>query len=193
METIQLKHTQLFYEKDFLSPVESDQLLRYFLKKEPDYWNQQKVTIFGKTYNSPRLERFISKEKDKTYSYSNNLLSTFPWERQLDPIALKLKQMGYDFNAVLINYYRNGQDSNGWHADNEKELGNDPIIASISLGAQRRFYFQSRDRSEKVKMNLEHGSLLIMEKGSQIHYQHQLPKMLKLAEPRINLTFRQIY
>ena len=99
----------------------------------------------------------------------------------------------HDFNCVLLNLYRDGADSNGWHADNEKELGKQPQIASFSLGASRFFHFKHRRiKEEKYKMELHHGSLLLMEGAMQEHWLHQIPKTKKLMQPRINLTFRKI-
>ena len=99
----------------------------------------------------------------------------------------------HEFNCVLLNLYRDGADSNGWHADNEKELGKHPQIASVSFGAPRFFHFKHRKiKSERYKMELHHGSLLLMEGAMQEHWLHQIPKTKKLLEPRINLTFRKI-
>jgi alkylated DNA repair dioxygenase AlkB len=99
----------------------------------------------------------------------------------------------HDFNCVLLNLYRNGADSNGWHADNEKELGKHPQIASYSFGAPRFFHFKHRKiKEQRHKMELHHGSLLLMEGNMQEHWLHQIPKTIKPMEPRINLTFRKI-
>ncbi|MCB0477460.1 MAG: alpha-ketoglutarate-dependent dioxygenase AlkB [Crocinitomicaceae bacterium] len=193
MQRIQLQKTHLLLDTNFLTHEEANYLLHFFLNQPIEFWNQQTVKIFGKTYQSPRKERFICQDTDKSYSYSNNSLKTHPWLNELNPVLDKLNKLGYNFNAVLINYYRDGKDSNGWHADNEKELGEDPVIASLSLGASRKFHLKSKTGAEKHVLTLNHSSLLIMGKGSQIHYKHQLPKMLKLAESRINLTFRQIF
>ena len=103
------------------------------------------------------------------------------------------KVSDYDYNCVLLNLYRNGADSNGWHADNEKELGKHPQIASFSFGASRFFHFKHRRiKEERHKMELRHGSLLLMEGAMQEHWLHQIPKTKKQMEPRINLTFRKI-
>jgi alkylated DNA repair dioxygenase AlkB len=97
------------------------------------------------------------------------------------------------FTTVLANLYRNENDSNGWHADNERELGRDPIIASVSFGEERKFQLKHRSNPEhKLTLNLNHGSLLLMKEGSQIHYKHQIPKASHPKKERINLTFRTI-
>ena len=98
-----------------------------------------------------------------------------------------------EFNAVLLNLYRDGKDSNGWHADNEKELGKNPVIASISLGEERFFHLKHRTQKEqRLKIALKHGSLLIMGGEMQHYWLHQIPKTAKKIAPRINLTFRNI-
>ena len=98
-----------------------------------------------------------------------------------------------NFTTVLLNYYRDGRDSNGWHADNEKELGQNPVIASISFGTERYFHLQHITiKEQKLKINLEHGSLLIMKGATQHFWKHQIPKTAKEIGPRINLTFRII-
>ena len=98
-----------------------------------------------------------------------------------------------DFNSVLINLYRSGKDSNGWHADNEKELGKNPVIASLSFGASRFFHLKHRTQKEaKLTFELEHGSLLLMEGGMQENWLHQISKTAREVKPRINLTFRKI-
>ena len=106
----------------------------------------------------------------------------------------KVEQVAnHNFTTVLANLYRNENDSNGWHADNEKELGRNPIIASVSFGEERKFQLKHITNSEvKMNLNLNHGSLLLMKEGSQIHYKHQIPKATQPKNPRINLTFRTI-
>ena len=99
---------------------------------------------------------------------------------------------GHSFNCVLINLYRNGQDSNGWHADNEKELGENPIIASVSFGATRTFKLRSMEGTEKYSVALRAGSLLLMGKQIQYQFKHCIPKEPKITKPRVNLTFRTI-
>lgn len=192
MKNLNLTHGTFFYEHDFLSLEYANELLKFFLQKPVNYWSQNKIKLFGKEVEIPRKERFCTLNEELSYSYSGKTLISKEWEKELSPILEKLECLGYSFNAVLINFYRDGMDSNGWHADNEKELGSDPVIASVSLGSERRFQLRSIDKSEKFNLDLGHGSLIIMGKGSQLNYKHQLPKMPKLAEPRINLTFRQI-
>ena len=97
------------------------------------------------------------------------------------------------FNSVLINLYRNGQDSMGWHSDNETVLGKEPVIASLSLGGTRRFQLKHRRSGELVSLDLPHGSCLIMQGRCQADWRHQVPKTRKQVAPRINLTFRTVF
>ena len=117
-----------------------------------------------------------------------------PWNLLLQKIKSEVEKVAEThFSTVLLNYYRNEKDSNGWHADNEKELGRNPIIASVSFGEERKFQLKHIINSEaKMTLNLNHGSLLLMKEGSQIHYKHQIPKATQPKNPRINLTFRTI-
>jgi alkylated DNA repair dioxygenase AlkB len=117
-----------------------------------------------------------------------------PWNEILLQMKLKIAEVTQcDFTTVLLNRYRNGQDSNGWHADNEKELGTNPVIASISLGAARAFHLQHNSIKEaRLKLTLEHGSLLLMKGTTQHYWKHQIPKTAKTVDQRINLTFRTI-
>jgi alkylated DNA repair dioxygenase AlkB len=130
----------------------------------------------------------------KPYSYSNLELKPIAVTKELHEIfEIIKKELKIKFNSVLLNLYRDGQDSNGWHADNEKELGKNPIIASISLGEVRPFHFKHRSiKEEKHKINLEHGSLLLMHGEMQHYWVHHIPKTKKEINPRINLTFRNI-
>ena len=151
------------------------------------------IKLFGKTYAKPRLEAFYA-ENELTYSYSGKQMKTQPLFTELNALKERVESISnLEFNAVLINLYRDGMDSNGWHADDEKELGHDPCIASLSLGAERIFELKHNQIKKKVKLKLEHGSLLFMMQGSQKYWKHQLPKDKMINEPRINLTFRKIY
>jgi alkylated DNA repair dioxygenase AlkB len=127
------------------------------------------------------------------YSYSGITLNPRPFSSAVSQIASQIQQKtGISFNSVLVNYYRNGQDSMGWHADDEPELGADPMIASVSFGEPRDFLLRHNTRKELIlKLPLPSGSLLLMGKGIQLNWKHSLPKR-KHAGPRINLTFRKI-
>ncbi|MEJ6475119.1 alpha-ketoglutarate-dependent dioxygenase AlkB [Pseudoalteromonas piscicida] len=155
-------------------------------------WQQNTITLFGKTHQTPRLERFIA-DPDVRYSYSGKLLENAPWPPMLLGIRATLEQrFNVTFNAVLANFYRDGQDSMGWHSDDEPELGPTPVIASLSLGATRKFKIRHKSNQSVTDILLETGSLLVMQGDSQRDYQHALPKQAKVTQGRINLTFRSV-
>ncbi len=155
--------------------------------------SQSEVTVFGKRHLTPRLDCFVADEGIK-YGYSQTQLTPTPWPEPLLALRTKLCDwLGVPFNAVLVNVYRSGQDTMGWHADNEPELGPEPVIASVSLGALRTFKIRHNHTREVWDLALESGSCLVMHGASQSAYQHALPKRAKVATPRMNLTFRAIY
>ena len=155
-------------------------------------WRQDAIWIAGKHRPVPRLQCWMG---DAGYGYSGLRLQREPWH----PLVLTIKQRVESlaeqrFNSVLLNYYRNGQDSVAWHADDEAELGSNPVIASVSLGAERPFELRPKPgcHGNKCKISLSNGSLLVMGDTLQQHWLHQLPKVKDLQLPRINLTFRVI-
>ncbi len=184
-----------------------DTILLYFPQfldnNEADFWFENlnstisfqsgEIKLFGKTFKKPRLEAFFA-DGNLSYSYSGQKLNTQRITHELNELKTRVESVSQlDFNAILVNLYRDGQDSNGWHADNEKELGSDPLIASVSLGAERIFEMQHIHSKKRIKLNLEHGSLLCMLQGSQRFWKHQLPKDKSVHLPRVNLTFRKIF
>ena len=156
-------------------------------------WQQDNITVFGKTHLQPRLTALFGNE-GKPYSYSNIVMQPHHWNPLLMFIKNKVEAVcNENFTTVLLNLYRDGKDSNGWHADNEKELGKNPVIASVSFGAERMFHLQHNTIADaKLKINLESGSLLLMKGETQHYWKHQIPKTAKKIDPRINLTFRII-
>lgn len=154
-------------------------------------WRQDDIKVFGKVYAQPRLTALYA-ENDQPYSYSNITMHPEPFTPLLLELKAALKRVSAaDFTTVLLNLYRDGSDSNGWHADDEKELGQNPVIASLSFGAVRDFKFREKaNKSNTYKMQLEPGSLLLMQGATQHLWQHQIPKTKKVVGPRINLTFR---
>ena len=176
---------------NFFSKEEADVLLNKLMNETP--WQQDDITIFGKKIAQPRLTCLFGNE-GKPYSYSGLTMQPHSWNPTLMFIKDKIEQTAnQNFTTVLANLYRNEKDSNGWHADNEKELGRDPIIASVSFGEERKFQLKHNTNAEvKMNLNLKHGSLLLMREGSQIHYKHQIPKATQPKNTRINLTFRTI-
>lgn len=187
--TTELKDGEILYDRNFLSSVEAS---RYFkILRNETAWQQDQIKVFGKVYDQPRLTALYA-NNNSPYSYSNITMYPSPFSATLLEIKEKVEQqLKQEFTTCLLNLYRHGQDSNGWHADNEKELGKNPIIASVSLGAERMFHMKHRtDNSQKIKINLTHGSLLVMSGSTQHYWLHQIPKTKKYVEERINLTFR---
>ena len=193
LKTLKEKNNlNIFYFPNFLSKDKSDILYKKLYSDIP--WQNYQIKVFGKTYDQPRLTSFHS-IGNKKYNYSQidikNNLMTEDLKSLLNKIHSKTD---YRFNSVLLNLYRDGMDSNGWHSDNEPELGNDPKIASITLGEERVFHLKHRKIKDlKYKILLRHGSLLLMGEKSQTEWLHQIPKTKKKIKPRINLTYRYIY
>ncbi|MFY7757551.1 MAG: alpha-ketoglutarate-dependent dioxygenase AlkB family protein [Flavobacterium stagni] len=169
-----------------------EQAVDFFQKLQSEIpWQQDSITVYGKTHAQPRLTALFGNE-GKPYAYSNIVMQPHPWTPLLTFLKEEIEAVCEErFTTVLLNLYRNGQDSNGWHADNEKELGRNPVIASLSLGAERMFHLQHNTiKDAKLKINLTSGSLLVMKGTTQHFWKHQIPKTTKPIGPRINLTFR---
>lgn len=155
-------------------------------------WQQRPIRLFGREVMQPRLTCFYGEEGVR-YRYSGKTLAAEPWPDELEALSLRLGPLlGESFNSVLCNLYRDGRDSMGWHADNEPELGVDPVIASVSLGEARRFRLKPRGGGASRSIVLQHGSLLVMSGDLQHHWLHELPKSRQVLGPRINLTFRRV-
>ena len=155
-------------------------------------WSQDSIMMFGKAVKIPRTQVWMG-DAHCHYSYSGTRFMPQPWHPQVQALAQQLSLfLEQPFNCVLLNLYADGGQHMGWHADNEAELGHDPVIASISLGASRRFELKHRQQSWQLKLELCHGSLLLMASGCQLHWLHRLPKQSQVAQPRLNLTFRYI-
>ncbi len=175
--------------QDFLSSSAASCLMER-IDQQTD-WTQREIIIFGKPVMQPRLMAWYG---DREYQYSGIRLSPIEWH----PTLLNVKsiieeQSGVKFNTALLNLYRNGEDSMGWHQDNEKSLGHEPVIASLSLGAERKFKLKHiDDKNQIVNVQLKHGSLLIMAGLSQHKWKHCLPKTRQSVGTRINITFRNV-
>lgn len=189
--TLDLPDAEIVYYPQFFDKEQADSICTELLQKIN--WQQDNITVFGKTHPQPRLTALYGNE-GKPYSYSNITMQPHPWNSLLQKIKHYLEaRTACEFTSVLLNQYRDGKDSNGWHADNEKELGPNPIIASLSLGAERVFQLKHNTITEaKKSITLEHGSLLLMKGTTQHFWKHQIPKTAKPTETRINLTFRTI-
>jgi len=176
------------YRPEFFNSADSDRMFRSILDETP--WEARNIILFGKEVPQPRLACWYG---DLAYSYSGITLDPRP----MTPTLLEIKQRceeeaSTQFNSVLVNLYRDGQDSMGLHADDEPELGSEPVIASVSFGAERNFRLRHRETKELQQVFLASGSLLVMSGLSQACWMHDIPKTKKFVEPRINLTFRYI-
>lgn len=187
---IQLADAELTYLPSFYDSATSAALFATLINETP--WRQDTLRFGGKEVLVPRLQAWYG---DKRYGYSGLRLAPLPWTPTLAAIRKRIADYcNIAFNSVLINYYRNGNDSVAWHSDDERELGHDPRIASLSLGAARRFDMKHRThKAQKLHMLLENGSLLVMGSGMQRHWIHQLPKDPHVTDARLNLTFRLIH
>lgn len=157
------------------------------------HWERHQVRLFGREIEAPRMSCWIG-DASIAYRYSGINHKPYPWPEVLLSIRNRLvRETGVAFNSVLANLYRDGRDCMGWHSDDEPELGVRPVIASLSLGATRRFVLKHRrDPGRKLAFDLSHGSLLVMRGDTQEDYRHALPRTSKPVGPRINLTFRRI-
>lgn len=156
-------------------------------------WRQETIKLYGKTYPVPRETAWYG-DPGMNYSYSGIKCNPAPWSAALLNLKKKVEEISHvQFNSVLLNKYRNGMDKVGWHSDDEKELGEMPLIASVSLGTTRRFDLRNKnDKTKQLKINLETGSLIIMSGNLQKNWEHQIPQQKRVNEGRINLTFRNI-
>jgi len=183
------------YCPDFLDRLDQKRLHRQLLDEL--HWNRGQVTVFGKSHPIPRLEAWHGDPLAK-YRYSGTDHSPHPWTLALDEVRhhLEIFRSDLQFNSVLGNLYRDGEDAMGWHSDDEPELGENPCIASVSLGAGRDFRLRHRTNKDidPVKIHLESGSLLLMEGSTQKYWQHSIPRRRGRNSPgeRINLTFRTV-
>ncbi|MDT8347649.1 MAG: alpha-ketoglutarate-dependent dioxygenase AlkB [Flavobacteriaceae bacterium] len=188
---IHLPDADIEYFEGFIKTLEAE---TYFKQLYRDIaWRTDTIKLFGKEVIQPRKTYFMGDERVE-YSYSNLRMKANPWTSLVQ--SLKTLVEGYtgaEFNACLLNLYRDGNDSNGWHADDEAPLGKNPFIASLSFGSERSFHLKHRKLPDaRWKLNLAPGSLLIMKGTTQTFYKHQIPKTKRKVSPRINLTFRKI-
>ncbi|MFD2585309.1 alpha-ketoglutarate-dependent dioxygenase AlkB family protein [Croceitalea marina] len=187
-----LPDSDISYYPNFIEKTIADNYF-YNLKKTVP-WQQDDIKVFGKVYPQPRLTALFG-NNGKAYSYSNITMHPKPFSKELQELKKSIELVAMTtFTTCLLNLYRDGKDSNGWHADDETELGENPVIASISLGQERFFHLRHKNEKQlKQKILLEHGSLLLMKGETQHFWQHQIPKTAKPITERINLTFRVVY
>lgn len=153
-------------------------------------WRQDRVVVYGKEYDVPRLQQWYG---DGSYAYSGIRMEPLPWTDRLKELKQAVEEKcEHEFNSVLLNLYRNGNDTVGWHSDDEPELGDQPSIVSLSFGAARDFIMRNKLTQEKKCFSLTDGSFLYMFGKSQEEWEHSLPRRKRVIMPRINLTFRNI-
>jgi alkylated DNA repair dioxygenase AlkB len=178
---------------EWIPRAEADAALADLLGSTP--WAQQHIVLFGRRVAQPRLSAWMG-DPDAAYTYSGLTQLPAPWTPVVAALRARVEATtGQSFNGVLLNLYRDGHDSMGLHADDEPELGPDPVIASVSLGAVRRFLLKPRKHrpgAVPIRLALPHGSLLVMAGAVQRSWVHGLPKEPSVHGPRVNLTFRRI-
>jgi alkylated DNA repair dioxygenase AlkB len=190
-EEIPLADASVQLDPHWLPRTEADALFDA-LRSTID-WEVHQIRMFGRLVASPRLSSWIG-DANARYVYSGARFEPRPWPAALQPIRERVSAVvGARFNSVLANLYRDGRDAMGWHSDDEPELGPQPVIASVSLGATRRFSLKHRSAGSKaLAIELPPGSLLVMRGETQANYRHALPKTARVMGERINLTFRTI-
>lgn len=191
-ENLSVPDAELWLQRGFL---EAGEATGYFerLRHELE-WGQGSAVLFGRPYKIPRLQAWYG-DPDTRYTYSGMHLTAAPWTTALSELKSRIVEaLAIPFNSVLANCYRGGGDGVGWHCDNERGLGKAPVIASLSLGATRRFQLKHRSRRDLpiTNLDLEHGSLLVMAGATQRYWHHQVPKTRARVGERINLTFRRV-
>lgn len=187
-QSVAMPQATVHWQPDWLAMADADNLMAALYQHTP--WQQLPISMFGRTVMQPRLLAWYG---DHAYTYSGLTLSPRPWTPELLDLKARVEAAAHArFNTVLLNLYRDGSDYMGWHKDDEAELGERPTIASVSLGASRRFLFRHTKSKEKREFLLSHGALLVMAGQTQTYWQHALPKTQKPVGARINLTFRWI-
>jgi len=189
--TIHQQQLHLSYYPNFFNTNEAHRIYE-FLNHQTE-WKRYPIRLFGRDVMQPRCIAYYA-DADKPYTYSNLKLNPKPWNQQLKYLLNCCNRVYQsNWNAALLNRYNNGLDSMGWHSDDEPELGNDPVIASFSFGITRNIKFRLKSNHKTVyNLPLEHGALLIMHGGTQLFWQHALPKAKSITAARINITFRSI-
>lgn len=188
---IELPDAELALDVAWMTHAQASALLDALQPALP--WRVHRVRLFGREVDSPRLSCWIG-DAGAAYRYSGVSHAPHPWPAALLPVRARLaRETGVAFNSVLANLYRDGRDAMGWHSDDEAELGPRPVIASLSLGGERRFVLKHRRQpASKLALTLPHGSLLLMRGDTQRHYRHALPRTARAVAARLNLTFRRI-
>lgn len=189
-QPVQIQNGAYIYIPNFYTNSKANEYLNELINNIE--WKQESMKMYGKQIPFPRLTSWYG-DTDKAYSFSGIKLNPHPWSNQLLEIKKDIEPLSkVEFNSVLLNRYRDGNDSISWHTDAEKELGKNPVIASVNFGAERTFQLRHRNTKKRIDIVLKHGSLLVMMGELQHFWQHQVPKTKKVKTERINLTFRVI-
>jgi alkylated DNA repair dioxygenase AlkB len=189
-ELIKINNGEYIYIPNFYKKEIADKYLDRLISDIK--WKQESMKMYGKEIPFPRLTSWYG-DNDKPYSFSGIKLQPNSWSPGLLKIKSDIESKAeVAFNSVLLNRYRDGNDSISWHTDAEKELGINPIIASVNFGAERKFQLKHKETNERIDILLKHGSLLIMQGELQHFWKHQIPKSKKVNQERVNLTFRVI-
>lgn len=191
-EYIRNENLRIKYYENYFDLNESNRLMAK-LKIDVE-WRKETVTVWGKKIKMKRRIAWYG-DKGKSYTYSGLTVHPIEWNKILLEIKVKIEKVSStQFNSVLLNEYSSGDVGMGWHSDDEKELGRNPVIASVSFGAERDFFLKHKSNKglEKVSINLKNGSLLFMLGETQHYWNHSIPKRMKIKDDRINLTFRKI-
>ena len=192
LQPIALVGADLRFDAQAVAPDRADACFNALRAEIP--WQRHRLRLFGREIDAPRLSCWIG-DADAVYTYSRTRFEPHPWMPTTAGLRDELEALtGTRFNSVLANLYRDGNDAMGWHSDDERELGDEPLIASLSFGATRRFRLRHlHDRTQPmVSLELPNGSLLLMAGATQLHYQHALPRSTRVTGERINLTFRRV-
>ena len=192
LEPILLQDAEVYYLRHLPLGEAPDNVMRNLI--DGISWRAESIVVWGITYPQPRLIAWYG-DVGRNYTYSGIQLTPLPWTQMLLDIKKRVEAVAHtDFNSVLLNYYRNHRDSMGMHSDDEPELGERPVLASLSLGEERTFILKpKRDKALKpVRLQLESGSLLLMKGNTQHYWKHGIEKETRPCGPRVNLTFRRI-
>jgi alkylated DNA repair dioxygenase AlkB len=192
LEPIPIQDAEVYHLRRLPLAEPAEAVMRELVGAVP--WRAEKIAVWGKTFSQPRLIAWYG-DAAKTYTYSGICLNPLPWTPALRDIKCRVEAVaGVDFNSVLLNYYRDQRDSMGFHSDDERELGERPIIASLSLGEERTFILkhQTKKHLKTVRLILASGSLLLMKGETQRYWKHGINKERRVCGPRVNLTFRRI-
>jgi alkylated DNA repair dioxygenase AlkB len=192
LEHVPIQDAEVYCLRQLPLAEPADATMRHLIDETP--WQAEKIVVWGKTFPQPRLIAWYG-ESGRDYTYSGIHLNPLPWTPRLLKIKARVEAVAGDaFNSVLLNYYRDHRDSMGLHSDDEPELGERPIIASLSLGEERTFILKHKSRAElkPVRLRLASGSLLLMKGETQRYWKHGIDKESRPCGPRINLTFRRI-